>query len=110
MLLGISQGFEQYADYVNMIAEWISERLGVVPITSMSLWVAYDQNLDFFCYMSWASSVMSSKVRLGSVGYGWDWSPENYCPCLVCLVMLKASRPECNVAPNERESRPEWPN
>ena len=34
-----------------MIAEWISRRLGVVPITSMPLWVAYDQNLDFFSYI-----------------------------------------------------------
>ena len=34
-----------------MITEWISRRLGVVPITSMLLWVAYDENLDFFNYV-----------------------------------------------------------
>ena len=40
-----------YADYENTIAELISRRLGVVPITSMLLWVAYDENLDFFSYV-----------------------------------------------------------
>ena len=33
-MLGIIQGDKQYADYENAIAEWISRRFGVVPITS----------------------------------------------------------------------------
>ena len=37
--------------FTTMIAEWISRRLGVVPITSMPLWVAYDQNLEVFSYI-----------------------------------------------------------
>ena len=45
------QGVKQYADFENMIAERISRRLKVVPITSMPLWFAYDQNLDFFSYI-----------------------------------------------------------
>ena len=50
-MLGIIVGVKQYADYENMIAEWVSRRLGMVPITSIPLWVAYDQNLDFFTYI-----------------------------------------------------------
>lgn len=53
-MLGIVLGVKQYADYENMIAEWISGRLGVVPITSMPSWVAYDQNLDCFSYIDLA--------------------------------------------------------
>ena len=30
---------KQCADYENMIAEWISRRVEVVPITSMPLWI-----------------------------------------------------------------------
>ena len=51
VMLGIILGVKQYADYENTIAELISRRLGVVPITSMLLWVAYDENLDFFNYV-----------------------------------------------------------
>ena len=51
IMLGIILGVKQYANYENMIAEWISRRLEVVPITSMPLCVAYDQNLDFFSYI-----------------------------------------------------------
>ena len=51
VMLGIILGVEKYADYESTIAKWISRRLGVVPITSMLLWVAYDENLDFFSYV-----------------------------------------------------------
>ena len=50
-MLGIVLGVSQYADYENMIAEWIYSVLGVLTITSMPLWVAYDQNLDFLSYI-----------------------------------------------------------
>ena len=49
--VGIILGVKQYADHENMIAEWISRRLGAVPLTSTPLRVAYDQNLDFFTYI-----------------------------------------------------------
>ena len=49
--LGIILGFKQYADYENMIAQWISRRLGVVPVTLMPLRVAYHRNLEFFNYI-----------------------------------------------------------
>ena len=50
-MFGIILGVKKYADYENMIAEWIPRRLGVCPITSMPLWVAYVQNLEFFSYI-----------------------------------------------------------
>ena len=58
VVLGISLGVKQYADYENIIAEWISRRLGVVLITLTPLWVAYHRNLHFFSY-----------IELGTVSY-----------------------------------------
>ena len=51
VMLGIILGVKQYADYENMIAEWISRRLGVVPITLIPSWVAYHRNLELFNYI-----------------------------------------------------------
>ena len=50
-MLGIIQEVKQYADYENMIAEWISRRLRVVLITLTTLWVACHRNLHFFSYI-----------------------------------------------------------
>ena len=71
-MLGIIQEVKQYADYENMIAEWISRRLGVIPITSTQLWVAYDQNLDFFSNTEFGivTNIFEGKVRVGYVGLG----------------------------------------
>ena len=55
-MLGIVLGVKEYADYEITITEWISRLLGVVPITSMPLWVAYDQNLDFSSYIEFDRS------------------------------------------------------
>ena len=57
-MFGIIHGVKQYADYENMIAEWIYRRLGVVPITLLPLWVATHRNLAFFSY-----------IELGIVSY-----------------------------------------
>ena len=72
IILGIILGVKQYADYENTIAELISRRSGVVPITLTPLSFAYNQNLDFPVILSLVSSEISSKVRLD-----WVWSPEN---------------------------------
>ena len=50
-MLGIILGVKQYADYENIIAESISRRLGVVPISQCRYGLLYDQNLDFFSYI-----------------------------------------------------------
>ena len=51
VILGIILGLKEYAGYENMVAEWISRRLGVVLITSMPSWLAYDQNIDFSSFI-----------------------------------------------------------
>ena len=66
VMLGIILGVKQYADYENMIAEWISRRLGVVPITSMPLWVAYHRNLDFFSCVSVISCMKRISLLRGA--------------------------------------------
>ena len=63
VMLGIILGDKQCADYENAIEQWISRRLGVVPITSMPLWVGYEQNLDFFRYIE--LGIFEGEVGLG---------------------------------------------
>ena len=65
-MLGTILGVKKYADYENMIADRISRHLGVIPITSMPLWVALSPKiLPFSIILSGVSSVMSTKVGLG---------------------------------------------
>ena len=86
--LDITLGIKQYAYYENMIAEWISRRLGVVNAV-MGCFII--EILTFSVILSWVLSVISSKVRLGH--------SKTIVRCLEeGLILLKASRPECHVA------------